>query len=307
MSPTAAPPSIGIDIGGTSVKLGAVAADGAILARRTLPVRPYASFDALADALAEAATALSQACPAPVAAIGICSPGVPDPATGEIVSGAYNIPVLRGQSMLAALRARGLPARAALNDGIAAARGEHAHGAAQGLARFAMITLGTGVGGCVMLRGVPVTGPQGHPPEIGAMVLDPHGPPGHHGLRGTLETYACAAGFTAAYAAEGGPAGTAPDAIFAAAARADPAATRAVDATCRRIAQAFGALINALALDACLIGGGLSQAGPVLATRVQAHLADFTWPSLLATAEVRLAATGNDAGLLGAAAAARDA
>jgi len=70
---------------------------------------------------------------------------------------------------------------------------------------------------------------------------------------------------------------------------------------CRRIAQAVGTLINALNLEACILGGGIAQAGAPLLEAVRRHVADFTWPFLLARAHVDLARTGEDAGVLGAA------
>ncbi len=299
------PVTIGIDIGGTAVKLGAVAADGCIIVRHALPFRDFVTFDGLADALAASVAGLGTACDRPIEAIGIASPGVPHPETGKILSGANNVPILRGRSVKAALLQRGLPACAAINDGIAAALGEYGHGAAAGLARFAMLTLGTGVGGCIVIDGTPITGRDGHPPEIGALVLDRNGPPGPHGLLGTLEAYAAIAGFTAAHHEAGGPPDTPPEAIFAAARQHDPAALAGLDAVCRHLAQAIGGMINLLALQACVLGGGLSLAGEPLAAGIRRHLPEFTWPHLLADAEIRLAATGNDAGLLGAAVAAR--
>ena len=91
------------------------------------------------------------------------------------------------------------------------------------------------------------------------------------------------------------------EALFARAARSEAAAVAAVDATCRRIAQACGMMINLLGLEACLLGGGIAGAGAALVDRVGAHLPEFTWPFLLARSRVAVAGTGNDAGLLGAA------
>jgi glucokinase len=67
-------------------------------------------------------------------------------------------------------------------------------------------------------------------------------------------------------------------------------------------AQALGTLINALNLNGCLLGGGIAAAGPALLEPIRRSLPDFTWPFLLARSRVELAATGGDAGLLGAAA-----
>ncbi len=298
---------IGVDIGGTSIKLGALAPDGRILGKDALAFAAFRDFPTFADALASKIRALDQRSGARIEAIGIASPGFADPRTGIIDAGGYNVAILRGHSLTLALRLRGLPVAAALNDGVAAAIGEHAFGHGPGLSRFVLITLGTGVGGCVVLDGRPLLGDSGSPPELGAMVLDICGPTGSNGLAGTLETYACAEGFRQAYIDRGGTPNATMEQICAAASIGDAKASQAVNAVCARIAQGLGTLINALNLQACVIGGGISQAGPVLRDGVAAHLARFTWPPLLASVSLRLATTGNAAGWLGAAVSAREA
>ena len=298
------PIAVGVDIGGTAVKIGAVADDGTVLAQETLPFDGFADFDGFVTAVAGAIRALGVISGRTIEAVGLASPGFAHPETGKIDEGAYNVAILRNRSLISALRAKGLPARVALNDGVAAALGEHAFGAAQGLSRFVLITLGTGVGGCVMIDGKPVIGAHGSPPEIGAMVLDREGPICGNGLVGTLEAYACADGFAAAYAFRGGVPNTTPAMIFANAASGDRHALEAIDDVCARIAQALGTMINMLNLEACLIGGGISQAGEPLRACVAAHLPRFTWAPLLRDMSLLLARTGNAAGLLGAAVAA---
>ncbi len=297
--------STGVDIGGTSVKLGAVGQGGRIIATSALPFGAFGDFPAFADALAASIRSLGAGLG--TGPIGIASPGFPDPQTGIIDDGGYNVAILRGQSVAQALRDRGLPVATTLNDGVAAAIGEHAFGHGPGLSRFVLITLGTGVGGCVMLAGTPMVGQGGSPPELGAMVLDTSGPEGDNGLAGTFEAYACAGGFARAYVEHGGARDATPRQICEAAGRGDAAATAALDAVCGRIAQGLGTLVNALNLEACLIGGGISQAGPLLRDGIAAHLPRFTWPPLLRRVSLRLAATGNAAGWLGAAVAARHA
>jgi glucokinase len=76
----------------------------------------------------------------------------------------------------------------------------------------------------------------------------------------------------------------------------------AVDVVCRRVAQAFGTMVNLLNLQRCLVGGGISAGGDLLCDRILANMSDFTWRFLLERTEVRIAERGNDAGLLGAAA-----
>ena len=297
--------AVGVDIGGTAVKIGAVNGAGVVLAQDSLPFAAFVDFDGFARAVGDSIRGLGVKAGREIGAIGLASPGFPDPDTGMINEGAYNVAILRNRSLIAALRAQGLPARVALNDGVAAALGEYAFGAARGLQRFVLITLGTGVGGCVMIGGRPVMGALGSPPEIGAMVLDCDGPVCGNGLPGTLEAYACADGFSAAYARHGGALSLAPAGIFARAADGDRQALAAIDDVSARIAQALGSMINMLNLEACVIGGGISQAGEPLRAGVAAHLPRFTWAPLLRGMSLHLALTGNAAGVLGAAAYAR--
>ncbi len=299
--------AIGVDIGGTRVKIGAINAQNDILAQGSLPFQDFDDFPTFTTALHDAVRALEWEAGGRIATVGVACPGNPHPLTGHVADGLFNLPILQNRSVVEALRGRGLPVALALNDAVAAALGEQAFGAARGLSRFAFITLGTGVGGCIVMDGKPVLARDGQPPEIGAMVLGVDGPVCGNGLAGTLEAYAAAAGFTAAYVRQGGAAGATPVQIFAAADAGDIRADAAIDAVCRRIAQAFGIMINLLNVEACLVGGGISQAGPRLVEGIAAHLPDFTWGPLLPAVRIGLATTGNAAGWLGAARAASQA
>jgi glucokinase len=127
------------------------------------------------------------------------------------------------------------------------------------------------------------------------MVLDdaPAGPR-------TLEDFASARGFAAAYRHAGGDGTLSPADIFAQAGQGQGVAAVAIDAVGRRIAQGLGMLINALNLEVCLIGGGIAEAGEPLLRCIRGQLPHFTWPFLLARARVARAQTGQDAGILGA-------
>ncbi|HEX2885435.1 ROK family protein [Vineibacter terrae] len=287
--------AVGVDIGGTTIKLGLVAPDGQVRARHRLPYGTLRSFEDVADSLADAVRRM-EAQAGRAAVLGIAAPGHAQPGDGVMVDGTRNVPLLKDRSLAEALTARLALPFVTVNDGSAAALGELHFGAGRGLARFALITLGTGVGGGVVIARRLVTGDDGVPPELGAMVLDDR-----QGAPRTLEDFASASGFIAAYEDRGGAPGCEPADIFARAAAGDAAAGAALDAVCRRIAQGLGTLINALNLDACLIGGGIAQAGAPLLERVHHHLPDFTWQFLLARTRVTLAATGEDAGILGAA------
>jgi glucokinase len=293
--------AVGIDIGGTTIKLGLVRRDGAILARRRLAYAAMASFDDIVDRIAGEIGAMKAETGCLPTTLGIAAPGHACSKDGAMVDGTGNVPLLKNQSLAAALSNRLALPVATVNDGIAAALGELHFGAGRGLVRFVVITLGTGVGGGVVIGGQVVAGGGGEPPEIGGMVLDATLLDAKGGKSGTLEGFASAAGFTAAYLQQGGREPLPPEAIFARAAQGEEIARRAIEATARRIAQALGTMINLLNLQACLIGGGIAQAGDQLIEPVRSHLPRFTWPYLLSRSRLALAATGDDAGLLGAA------
>lgn len=288
---------IGIDIGGTAVKLGMVA-EGRVLARDTWPFDREQSLGVLCAALARACTALEAQTGHRAAAIGVSTPGFTDAQSGLLVDGGGNVPALR-EGSLRNLLAQHLGRRVWVeNDGTAAALAELRHGAGRHFRRFALVTIGTGIGGGIVIDGRVVAGNRGEPAELGAMVLDPAGPKNRLGMPGTFEHYAAIGAFHAAYAARGG---ASPDVatLFARAAQ-DDAAAAAIETVCERLAQGLGLLVNAFNLEACLIGGGVSAAGVPLLERVRAHLPRFTWPMLLRQTQVMAAALGNDAGLIGA-------
>lgn len=290
-----------LDIGGTAIKFGLVATEGQFLARGEEPFKRELPFAALIDRF-EALYQQSCAAHGPADALAIAMPGYALAHSGVVIDGGGNVPALRDGSAPSVLADRlSLPV-VFENDGVAAAIGEMRYGAGREHRRFALFTLGTGVGGAVVIDGAAIAGPQGEPPEPGAMIVgfDRDGAPI------SLEAAASAGGFLRAYATRTGRALVSAEALFARADDGDSPAGEAIDETCRSIAIAASALVNALGLDAVILGGGVSAAGARLAAGVETHLPAFCWPFLAARARVRVAELGNAAGLLGVAALAFD-
>jgi glucokinase len=229
--------------------------------------------------------------------VGICTPGFADRQTGLLVDGGRNVPALRTASLPAYLAAAmGVPVRIE-NDGVAATLGEMRFGTGRGFSRLVLLTIGTGIGGAIAVNGSVITGDNGEPPELGAIVLEAGGARG----RRTLEELAAGPAFGRAFEAFA-PGVAAPDLpeLFRRA-DTDDAARAAVDEVSGHIAHALGMLINGLNLESCLIGGGVAGAGEKLVGPIRRRLAEFTWPMLLERVQVLAASRGNDAGLLGAA------
>ena len=294
---------IGIDIGGTAIKMGLVSAEGNILAKKNVPFDPGRPFSELFDAICSSLEDLIASLGAPVGAIGIATPGFADPATGILIDGTQNVSAIKGRSLPKEFSERFRVPSFIDNDGTCAALGELRFGAGRKFRNFVVITLGTGIGGGIVVNREVVTGAKGTPPEIGAICLDPKGPVNYSGIPGTFEQLACASGIKDLYRRLSRREDRVnPQEIFRLAEKGEAAALATVDQVGRYLAQAFGIMINLLNLEACIIGGGISAAGQPLVEAVRKHLLSFTWPNLLRNAQVLLAELGNDAGIVGAAA-----
>lgn len=177
---------VGVDIGGTKVLAGVVDADGRVgrTARRTTPGRRVVTSrveDALVAAILEAADGR------PLAGVGVAAAGFVDSA-GERVMFAPHLP-WQGQPLRDLLADRlGCPVGLD-NDANCAARAEAHRGAARGAASALMITMGTGIGGAVLLDGVVVRGANGMAGEFGHMQVVPDGQSCECGRRGCWEQY----------------------------------------------------------------------------------------------------------------------
>jgi glucokinase len=295
---------VGLDFGGTAVKIGLITIKGAVLSKAAVALDPGESFEKIIDKVCNSVEGLSSPLRVELTALGIASPGYAEPETGILVDGTNNVPVLRGRSLPAVLGDRfGLPAFID-NDGTCAVTGELLFGAGRPFSNFVLITIGTGIGGGVVVARQVLTGRGGLPPEIGAISLDPNGPVNYSGIPGTFERLASASSLIELYCSESGRQNVAipPEDVFRLAAQGDRAAAAAIDRVGRYIAQTFGIMINLLNLEACIIGGGISAAGQPLLDAVRRHLPSFTWPILYRNVQVLLAELGNDAGMMGAAA-----
>ncbi len=303
----------GIDLGGTSGKIGLVDPGGRVLNKTIQKIDAAAPFDDIIQPLTGALRNLVRSTAGELAGIGIGSPGFVEAENGIHIAGAENIPGLHGNSLTRFMQdAFSVPVFAS-NDATCAAAGELKFGAGRRFRHFVLLTLGTGIGGGLVLNGKVYRGSRGFAGEIGHMCVDPGGHWCNCGSQGCLEQYASAPAIQRLYQQKRGKRGlpmeterTVP-AIFALAEeKSDICAVDTVEQAAACLAQALGTLINILNPEACILGGGVSQAGETLLAPVRHSLADFAWSTLLSDVEVLSAELANDAGLLGAAAEAMD-
>ena len=303
--------AIGIDFGGTSVKVGVVDGDHVVGSASALDTQVYDAPDALIDAIAATIATLRADFPG-IAAIGVGMPGLIDSEHG-IVHNLTNVGGWAGTPLREKLTAHcGLPV-VVDNDANCMAYAEWQRGAGRGYRHLVCLTLGTGVGGGIIVDGRLVHGAKFSAGEIGQMSIDYQGHAGHYQNLGALEDYIgnneIAARAQAAYTAAGidkSIEACSPAELAAAAGQNDPVARAIWDETGRMLATALMSCCWLLNPEAIIIGGGVARAGDVLFAPLKAHLLPQLSSPLRDHLQILPAAFCNDAGTIGAAAMALD-
>lgn len=294
---------LGVDLGGTDTKLALVADGGAIAKSARFPTRVRDGVPAWVSRLAEAARALG-----PFDAAGVAVPGVLNRAEGAVVA-SPNLHAWDRFPLLASLReALGVPV-VLENDANAAAVGEARFGAGRRWPDFLLATVGTGVGGGLVLGGELVIGPGGMAGEAGHLLAELPGRPCGCGLRGCVETAASITGMIASAREAGESLGIDPPRdgreLASWLAGDDPArraiAREAFDRAGRALGSGFGTVVTLLDVRRFLVGGGGAGSLAELLPGIREGLAARVYGRPLDSIEIAAAALGNDAGALGAA------
>jgi glucokinase len=296
---------IGIDVGGTNLRLG-VLDNGLVID----DMRFQANFSEICKSNA-ADVAWSKVLEVTVNAInvmlkkhpnvssiGIGFPGFIDPNTQEILQ-SPNLPGLLNADLSGHLsRMINLPVLVE-NDALVAAYGEFRslNSADRDLI---YVGLGTGVGGGLILNGQPFGGQHGMAMEIGHMITVPDGRLCGCGNNGCMEQYASASGVLLSYKALTGKA-IAADKIASLARAGDIDAIHAYETAGFNLAIAMANIIKVLDIRLILIGGGMSQAWDLMSNIFQSTLSSALIPVLRGKVEVRVSTTGDQAGIIGAA------
>ncbi len=301
--------AFGVDIGGTTCKIGMFDTSGRLLDKWEIPTnKENRGAGILSDvaAAAEAKLAKEGIGKDDVQGIGV---GVPGPVNSQgVVSGCVNVGwgTVDVEAELGSLT--GLAVKAG-NDANVAALGEMWQGGAKGCKDVIMVTLGTGVGGGIIVDGKIVAGFDGAGGEIGHITIDPaEQETCNCGRRGCLEQYTSATGIVrlakkklAADARETALRNheplTARD-IFDEAKAKDAVALELVDEVCKILGAALSNIACVVNPEVIVIGGGVSKAGEILTERVQKYYKEAAFPACRET-RFALAGLGNDAGMYG--------
>jgi glucokinase len=308
---------VGIDLGGTNFRLALVSPQGKILSRweratATMPDQAALVATLAADLIQADAAARESGWEIKAGGIGV--PGRVLPREGRVVF-SPNVAALNDCRLVDHLSLRVNWPLFLENDADLFALGEHWLGAGKGHENMLGITLGTGVGGGLILNGRLWSGAEGTSGEIGHMTVDPEGRKCHCGSRGCLETMASAFWTVAwvkeqlaqqasswlgeLYAAD--PEAIRGETLVVAALQGDPLARRAFDRVGRSLGQAIAAVVHLLGLTRVVIGGRFAQAWEVFQAPLHAELRRRLTLFPPEAVSVCPAQLEDDAGLVGAA------
>lgn len=285
------PQVLGVDIGGTAIKLGRFTAAGTCVASLTAPTPQPATPEAV---LAGLVTAIETLDPDREGrAIGIGTPG-PTDATGRIALIAINLAHWHHVPLADWVEAKtGLPTVLA-NDANCAGLGEAWQGAGRSFQDLIVLTLGTGVGGAVILGGELFTGRTGAAGELGLITLNPQGPPCNSGNNGSLEQYC-------SVRAVQRQTGSDPGKLAAQALMGDAQAIAFWQQYGRDLAAGLASLIYVLTPEAVVLGGGISAGADLFLPSTWQELEKRVLPSSRENLQILVAELGNQAGMTGAA------
>ena len=295
--------TLALDIGGTKIAVGLTDPAGELVhkAIEPTPKDPEAEHVwSLVDAMSADAT---KAAKGAIRAVGIGSAGPIDANAGTV--SPVNIASWRGFPLRDRIAAAmpGVPVRLA-GDGICMALAEHWRGAGRGANFLLGMVVSTGVGGGLVLAGVPYQGRTGNAGHVGHVVVEPDGQLCPCGGRGCVETVASGPWMTRWALANGwaAPPGANPVTLAEAADAGDPVARKAFHRGATALAAMIASVGAVCDLDLVVIGGGVANSGRTLFDPLEAALANYAGLSFIRGLRVVPAALGGDAGLIGAAA-----
>ena len=299
---------IGIDVGGTNLRCALVTPGGVVLARESMSTDiasgrgPF--LERLYGLLARQ-RAQAEALGTCVLAAGLGVPGLLS--NDGVLRSSVNLMALEGLNLAREVSAAiGVPV-VALNDANASAVGEQRFGAGRPFGSTLMVTLGTGVGAGLILDGRLWTGIDGVAGEFGHLTVEPNGRRCGCGNRGCLEQYASATAIAALAQALGVGTGRGRlDAALVAelAREGDPKACTVFRQAGACLGMAAAGVVNLLNLEAIILGGGVAESFDLLAPVVRETIAERAFAVPGGRVRLLKGELGDDAGVLGAAAAA---
>ncbi len=305
---TTTPLFAGLDLGGSFLKYAVGDGSGKILYKNRKPSRADQSEEEVFNVMYEAIEELQSVAVrnnGELVAVGVGSPGSIDFEKGKMIGTTPNIVNWANVDIRGNLEKRfGLPVWAD-NDANIMAFAESRNGAAKGKRNVICATLGTGIGGGILIDGELYRGSGYSAAEFGHIVIVHGGLPCNCGGRGCFEQYASAPAmvrhYQAVLAASGKPAppNLSTVVLFRHAAAGEPEAKEAIEITLDYLGTGFASLVNVFNPEMLVIGGGVAEAGDEFIAQIKQAIEHKAMKAALRGLQVVRAALGNDAGFIG--------
>ncbi len=307
----------GIDVGGTNVKFGLFEEGGRVVHREHRPTQadkgPKPLIHLISN-IAERLLYMAAEDELTVAHLGVGTPGAVEFASGKIIGPSPNIPGWQGTELGSLLRERLNTPVFVDNDANCVALAESRSGAAYGSQSVVCVTIGTGIGGGIVLGGHLWRGATHSAAELGHVVIDPEGPMCGCGRKGCIEAFCSSraitgralakmkGGLTPAFAAllSGGDDRLTIRKLFAAHKKGDEVARVTLEETARFLGIGLAGIVNFLNPETVVIGGGVAEAGGGFVEMVAAEIRKRAFESAVEELKIVRATLGNDAGFIGA-------
>ncbi len=310
-------PVLVVDLGGTKIITAIISDKGEIIARHYHPAlagegpqsvieRMFSGIDHL---LTQSNLSLSQ-----LRAISIAAAGVIDIKEG-VITESPNLPGWHNIPLKSIVEEKYKVTTFLINDADAAALGEHRFGAGRGLSNLVLLTLGTGVGGGIILNGKLYLGSSGSAAEIGHTIVDIDGPKCRCGNNGCLETLVSGTAMAEeaiSRISQGGKSSLiemvegkiediTAEKVYLAAKGGDSLALEVIARAAHYLGVSVVNLVNIFNPEMIIIGGSVAQMGDLLLKPVRQMVKEKAFPLLAQAVQIVPAQLGNDAGVFGAA------
>lgn len=301
--------AIGIDLGGTFIKYAVLSEQGDFVCNGKLPSEANQSPQAVTAQLIRAVQICqeyAQTAGLSLSGVGIGTPGIVDAAQRTVLGGAENIQGWENISLADEIEAATSLSTRVNNDANLMGLGETRYGAAQGCSDVVFLTIGTGIGGAVIIGGKLFGGYANRGTEIGHIPLIADGETCACGSVGCLEHYASAAALVRRFTERCEKAHLSysqidGELIMSLAKQEDPLAVETLREHCSWLGRGIAGLINIFSPQKIVLGGGLSEAGEYYISRVRQEAFRHAIPACSVNTEIVQACLGNRAGSLGAA------
>jgi len=294
-----------VDIGGTKIAVGIVDDNGTVLSKQESPTQAQRGYSYGLERIVGMLRETARDAGVEISGIGIGSTGVVYPSTGAFGDVDF-LPGWQGNNPVEDLTRAFHVAAALENDADASALGEARWGAGKGKSRLVYVTVGTGIGGGIILDGQLYRGADMAHPEIGHHVIDPSGPPCSCGFQGCWESLATGPAMAAWFkmnvqAGRGNRADLTARQICQLAQQGDELACRAIQREAYYLGLGLANLVNLFVPDVIVLGGSVMKRAALFLDGIRRVISQGCRFVPFDKTELAMASLGEDANLIGAA------